>query len=684
MQNAAAVVPPSSVLHYHHHHHHLLSLFRSSETIEEAKTLHCLSLKTGTFNHSSVSSRLLSLYTARPINDLTYARSVFDRIQSPSLPLWNMMIKCYVENHRSHEAIRLFSHLLTEFSPDNFTLPCVLKGCSRLCAVEEGKQIHGVSLKLGLTSDKFVQSSLVSLYSKCGVLDCARKVFDKMSEKDLVSWNSLIDGYARSGDVETAMNLFDEIPDRDSYSWTALLHGFSKSGQIEAARDVFDKMPTKSLVAWNAMINAYMRSGDFESACGLFKIMPERNLITWNTVIGGYESNGRFEEALSMFVRMLKEEDDLKPNDATYTSLISAVAASAILSTAKWVHSYMVKNGIGSDGVMGTLLIEMYSKCGSIESALTTFRSIHRKKLGHWNSVIVGLGMHGMSDVALELFKQMQDSGIKPNAVTFVGLLNACSHVGYVDEARFYFDLMVKEYKVERKIEHYGCLVDALCRTGNLREAKTTIQNMPMRPNKVIWMSLLRGARNYLDIEMGEYAAHHLIDSAPESHVPLSNMYAAAGKWEKVSEVRETMKKKRIKKKAGWSLIEQKGVIHRFIVGDRSHPQTVEIYAKLKEMREKLKAAGHIADTRQVLLRIEDEKEKEVELELHSERLAIAYALINNSNGPIRVLKNLTVCNDCHSVTKLLSRIYQRDIIVRDNSRFHHFRDGSCSCNDFW
>lgn len=595
------------------------------------------------------------------------------------------MIKCYIQNHRSHDAICLFSDLISELSPDNFTLPCVLKGCSRLSAVEEGKQIHGVSVKLGLSLDKFVQSSLVSLYSKCGMLDCARKVFDKMGERDLVTWNTLIDGYARSGDVDVAVKLFDEIPERDSYSWTALLHGFSKSGKIEAARDVFDKIPLKNLVSWNAMINGYMRSGDFESACALFKSMPERNLITWNSVIAGYEMNSRFEEALSMFLKMLEEDDDLKPNNATFTSLISAVAASAILSTAKWVHSYVVKNGIGSEGVIGTLMIEMYSKCGSIESALTTFRSIQRKKLGHWNSVIVGLGMHGMADEALECFNQMEKSGIKPNAVTFVGLLNACSHVGYVKEAHFYFDLMVKKYGVEHKIEHYGCLVDVLCRTGNLQEAKTIIEKMPMKPNKVIWMSLLRGARNYVDLEIGEYASHQLIDLAPECHVPLSNMYAAAGKWEKVVEVRETMKKKGIKKEAGWSLIERKGVIHRFIVGDRSHPQSDEIYAKLKDMRDKLKVVGHIADTRQVLLRIEDEKAKEAELELHSERLAIAYGLINNKNkSTIRVVKNLRVCNDCHCVTKLLSRIYQQEIIVRDNSRFHHFIDGSCSCNDFW
>ncbi|KFK43278.1 hypothetical protein AALP_AA1G103400 [Arabis alpina] len=667
--------------------HHQLSLLSSSETIKEAKQLHSLSLKTGTFNLSSVTSRLLSLYTVS--NHLIYARSVFDTIQSPSLPLWNMMIKCYVENHRSHDGICLFSDMLTPFSPDNFTLPCVVKGCSRLGAVEEGKQIHGVSIKLGFGLDKFVQSSFVSFYSKCGLLDCARMVFDQMGEKDLVTWNSLIDGYARNGDVEMARKLFDEIPERDLYTWTALLHGFSKSGEIEAARDVFDKMPIKNLVSWNAMINGYMRSGDFESACKLFNSMPERNLITWNSVIAGYEVNGRFEEALSVFVRMLEEEDDLKPNSATLTSLISAVAASAIFSTGKWVHSYMVKNGTGCDGVIGTLMIEMYSKCGSIESALSVFGSIQRKKMGHWNSIIVGLGMHGMADKAFDLFQRMQESGIKPNSVTFVGLLNACSHAGYAKEAHHYFDLMVKEYGVEREIEHYGCLVDVLCRTGHLREAKTIIEKMPIRPNKVIWMSLLRGARNYVDIEIGEYAAHQLIDLAPECHVPLSNLYAAAGKWEKVSEVRETMKKKGIKKEAGWSLIERKGVIHRFTVGDRSHPRSEEIYAKLKEMREKLEEAGHIPDTRQVLLRIEEEKEKEAELELHSERLAIAYGLINNkananAKSPIRVVKNLRVCNDCHSVTKLLSRIYQRDIIVRDNSRFHHFRDGSCSCNDFW
>ncbi|XP_010045870.2 pentatricopeptide repeat-containing protein At5g48910 [Eucalyptus grandis] len=237
-------------------------------------------------------------------------------------------------------------------------------------------------------------------------------------------------------------------------------------------------------------------------------------------------------------------------------------------------------------------------------------------------------------------------------------------------------------------MEHYGCLVDLLCRAGHVKEAKYVINTMPMKPNKVMWMSLLSGSRIQGNQKVGEYAAQHLIELAPETigcYVVLSNIYAAAGKWDKVSQVREMMKKKGIRKEPGCSSIEHKGMLHEFLVGDKSHPQTEQIYSKLTEMREKLKLAGHVPDTSQVLLCIEEEEERETELENHSERLAIAFGLINVYPGsPIRIMKNLRVCNDCHSITKLLSCIYEREIIVRDNSRFHHFKSGSCSCNDFW
>ncbi|XVE80462.1 hypothetical protein DITRI_Ditri14bG0141600 [Diplodiscus trichospermus] len=679
-------IASSDTLHQHFPQGLHFSLLASSKTLQETQRLHAFSLKTGIFSHPSISSRLLSLYADPKINNLRYARSIFDRIQNPTLVLWNIIIKCYVENQQSHEAISLFVQVLGLFPPDEFTFPCVIKGCAKLNAVKEGKQIHGLVLKLGFGLDKFVQGSLVNLYSKCGQIGFAHKVFDKIDEKDLVLWNSLLDGYAKCGEIKLAMKLFKEMPEKDCFSRTVLIDGLAKCGEVEAARDIFEKMPNKNLVSWNTMINGYMKAGDVNAAFELFNLMPTRDLITWNSMIGGLELNLRFVEALQMFERMLEEE--FRPSYATLVSVISVVSGLASLGKGRSIHSYIVKSGIELDGVVGTVLIEMYSKCGSIDSALEVFRTIHHKKLGHWTAIIVGLSIHGMAEHALKLFREMCGIGMKPNAITFVGVLNACSHAGLINDGRGYFNMMINEYGIKPTIEHYGCLVDILCRAGYLEEAKNAIEEMPMRPNKVIWMTLLSGARKHGNPKIGEYAAQHLIELAPETiggYVVLSNLYAVAGEWEKVSKVREMMKTRGLRKDPGSSSIEHRGVLHEFIVGDKSHPQTKEIYHKLSEMREKLKFAGHVPDTSQVLLCMQEEKEKEAELENHSERLAIAFGLINVEAGcPIHIMKNLRVCNDCHSVTKLLSKIYSREIIVRDNSRFHHFKNGLCSCKDFW
>uniref|UniRef100_A0A2P2LQR4 Pentatricopeptide repeat-containing protein At2g29760ic n=1 Tax=Rhizophora mucronata TaxID=61149 RepID=A0A2P2LQR4_RHIMU len=662
------------------------SLLQSSKTHEEITQFHALSLKTNTFSHPPIAARLLSLYADPKINDLHRAKSIFDRIQEPTLVLHNIIIKSYVENQRSHDAISQFFELVHRLMPDGFTLPCVIKGCARLQAIQEGKQIHGLALKLGFGLDKFVQSSLVSMYAKCEKIEEAEKVFDEMNDRDLVSWNSLIDGYSKCGHVELAMQLFEKMPERDLFSWTALIDGFSRCGKVEVAREIFERMPNRNLVAWNSMINGYMKSGDFELAGELFNSIPERDLISWNSMISGYVSNRRFKEAVELFVIMLEEE--FMPNHATFVSVISAVSGLASLSKGKWIHSYMIKNGFNLDGVLATLLIDMYSKCGNIENALTNFQGVAKKKLGHWTAIIVGLGLNGWADTALDLFQEMCHIGIKPNGITFIGVLNACSHAGLVNDGRRYFNIMIHDYRIEPSVEHYGCLVDILCRAGYLEEARQVVENMPIRPNKEIWMSLLSGSRVYRNIGIGEFAAQHLIESAPETtgcYILLSNIYAMAGSWDKVSRVREIMKNRGMKKDPGCSSIECRSEVHDFIVGDNSHSQTKEIYAQLREMRRKLELEGHVPDTSQVLLCMEGENEKEAELEKHSERLAIAFGLINVAPGsPIRIMKNLRVCNDCHSVTKLLSKIYGREIIVRDNSRFHHFKNGTCSCKDFW
>ncbi|XP_071730051.1 pentatricopeptide repeat-containing protein At5g48910-like [Rutidosis leptorrhynchoides] len=654
----------------------------------EPAQLHALSIKTATFNDPKISSRLISLYTHSKTHTLDDARQVFDQMHQPTLFSWNTLMKSYVENQRSQECVFMFVEFisLSGFTPDVFTLPCVIKGCGRLMAVKEGEQIHGLGLKLGFGSEVFVQSSLVSMYSKFNDIDSARKVFNGMSEKDLITWNTLLDGYVKCGEIRLAKELFDQMKERDVVTWTVMVDGLSKCGNVDDAKKLFGEMPKRNLPSWNAMINGYMKAGDYGSARSLFDQMEDKNIITWNSMIAGYECNTRFSEPLKLFLELLNL--GCVPTHSTLVSTLSAISWLALLNKGRWVHSYMVKNGLELENVLGTSLIEMYCKCGCIESALKVFKVISKKKLGHWTAIIVGLGTHGQAKHALELFNEMLRVNIVPNGITFIGVLNACNHAGLVKDGKRYFDMMINEYKIEPTVEHYGCLVDILCRAGQLKEAKNVIEQMPMKPNKIIWMSLLSASRIYKNIEIGEYAAQHITKIDPkyiESYVLLSNLYAATGNWDKVSHVREMIKKTGVKKDPGCSLIEYNNEVHEFVVGDKSHPQTVEIYDKLSEIRDILKSVGHVADKSQVLLHIEGDDEKEAELESHSERLAIAFGLINLKPGiPIRVVKNLRVCNDCHSVTKHLSKVYNREIIVRDNSRYHHFKDGLCSCMDYW
>ncbi|GJW60754.1 pentatricopeptide repeat-containing protein [Tanacetum coccineum] len=650
------------------------------KTHKNPSQFHAPSLKTSFSNHPITSKT----------HNLDLARKVFDEMSQPNLHTWNTIFKSYVENEMSQECLVMFAKFMSSSGlvPDGFGLRLVVKACGRIKGVKEGGMVHGLVLKFGFGLDLFVLSSLVSMYAKFGDVGSARRVFDGMGEKerDVVTWNALLDGYVKCGEVDVAKELFDEMGVKDVVSWTVMVDGLAKSGRVDEARRVFDEMPFRNVASWNVMINGYMKAGDLVSARSLFDQMGEKNIITWNTMIAGYESNGKGAEAVKLFTKLLNL--GYVPTHSTLVSTLSAISSLALLSKGTWVHSYMIKNGHRLDNVLGTSLIEMYSKCSSIESALKVFETILNKKLGHWTAIIVGLGIHGLAKQALELFSKMLTLNIIPNAITFIGVLNACNHAGLVDDGRRYFDMMVNEYRIEPTIEHYGCLVDILCRAGCLEEAKNVIEKMPMKPNKIIWMSLLSASRIYKNVEIGEFAANHAREIDPkyiESYVLLSNMYAATGNWDKVSHVRETMKKTGVKKDPGCSMIEYKDEVHEFIVGDKSHPQTNEIYHKLSEIRERLKSAGHVPDKSQVLLHIDGDDAKEAELESHSERLAIAFGLINMKPGiPIRIVKNLRVCNDCHSVTKLLSKVYNREIIVRDNSRFHHFKNGSCSCMDYW
>lgn len=624
------------------------------------------------------------------------------------------------------QAVEFYARMiLSGVEPNSYTFPFLLKSCAKFGAAQEGKQIHGHVLKLGLDSDAFVHTSLINMYAKNGELDSARLVFDKSPLRDAVSFTALITGYVSSGSMDDARRLFDEIPIRDAVAWNAMISGYAQSGRFEEALVLFSDMrkanvaPNEStmltvlsacaqsgslelgkwVASWiedhglssnvrlvNALIDMYSKCGALDTARGLFDAMLQKDVISWNVMIGGYTHESRYKEALALFRLMLRL--NAEPNDVTFLGILPACAHLGALDLGKWIHVYIDKNFQSlTNTSLRTSLIDMYAKCGNIEAAKQVFDGMEAKSLASWNAMITGLAMHGHANTALELFSKMADEGFKPDDITFVGILSACNHGGLVDLGRQYFSSMTKDYHISPQLQHYGCMIDLLGRAGLFDEAEALMKTMEMKPDGAVWGSLLGACRIHRRVEMGEFVAKHVFELEPENagaHVLLSNIYAGAGRWDDVARIRTRLNDMGIKKVPGSTSIEVDSVVHEFLVGDKVHPLSKEIYEMLREVDRLLDMAGFVPDTSEVLYDM-DEEWKEGVLSHHSEKLAIAFGLISTKPGTtIRIVKNLRVCGNCHSATKLISKIFNREIIARDRNRFHHFRDGSCSCNDSW
>ncbi|PSS23590.1 Pentatricopeptide repeat-containing protein [Actinidia chinensis var. chinensis] len=413
--------------------------------------------------------------------------------------------------------------------------------------------------------------------------------------------------------------------------------------------------------------------------------MPNRDLVTWTVMIGAYAECGNARESLVLFDRM--REEDVVPDKVAMVTVVNACAKMGAMHKAKLVHEYIGRRDFSLDVILGTAMIDMYAKCGSLDSSREIFDRMREKNVITWSAMIAAYGYHGKGREALDLFPSMLTSGILPNRITFVSLLYACSHAGLVDEGLLIFNSMGDNYSVERDVKHYTCMVDLLGRAGRLDEALDLIENMSVEKDEELWGALLGACRIHNRTEMVEKAAKSLLDLQPQNpghYVLLSNIFAKAGRWEDVAKIRELMTHRRLKKIPGWTWIEVDNKTHQFSVGDRTHTRSKEIYKMLKTLLEKLELAGYVPDTNFVLHDV-DEELKQGMLYTHSEKLAIAFGLISTPEGtPIRITKNLRVCGDCHTFIKYVSAITNRLIVVRDANRFHHFKEGACSCGDYW
>lgn len=513
---------------------------------------------------------------------MTLAVNVFNQIQDPDVLLYNTLIRAHVRNSEPLLAFSVFFEMQDSgVCADNFTYPFLLKACSGKVWVRVVEMIHAQVEKMGFCLDIFVPNSLIDSYFKCGLdgVAAARKVFEVMAERDTVSWNSMIGGLVKVGELGEARRLFDEMPERDTVSWNTILDGYVKAGEMNAAFELFEKMPARNVVSWSTMVLGYSKAGDMDMARILFDKMPVKNLVPWTIMISGYAEKGLAKDAINLYNQM--EEAGLKFDDGTVISILSACAVSGLLGLGKRVHASIERTRFKCSTPVSNALIDMYAKCGSLENALSIFHGMVRKDVVSWNAIIQGLAMHGHGEKALQLFSRMKGEGFVPDKVTFVGVLCACTHAGFVDEGLHYFHAMERDYGVPPEVEHYGCMVDLLGRGGRLKEAFGLVHSMPLEPNAIIWGTLLGACRMHSATGLAEEVLDRLVKSELSDSgnlSMLSNIYAAAGDWDNFANIRLRMKSTSIQKPSGGSSIEVDDEVHEFTVFDRSHPKSDRIY----------------------------------------------------------------------------------------------------------
>ncbi|KAJ0982335.1 hypothetical protein J5N97_010590 [Dioscorea zingiberensis] len=564
-------------------------------------------------------------------------------------------------------------------------------------AFAKGSQLHGHLLKSGFCpSIVLLSNHLITFYARCHLPHLSRLAFLDSPSRSPASWASLISALAQNELPADALLAFRSmlshsipISDRTLPPATKSCGALSFPSLARSLHSLALRSPfSNDVFVASSIVDMYSKCSLLSDARDVFDSMPHRNVVSWSGLICGYAQAGLNLDALHLFKRALAE--NLEPpgvNDFTYSCIVRVCSAATLLDIGAQVHSHCSKTSFISSPFVGSALISLYSKCGLVEDAYKVFDEMPEKNLGAWNAVLIASAQHGHTRTAFDRFALMDRAGFHPNFITFLCLMTACSHAGLVDDGKRYFDLMVSR-GVEPGPQHYACMVDLLSRVGRLREAVEFIERMPLAPTESLWGALLTGCRIHKDADTAAFAARKLFETGSLSsgaHMLLSNAYAAAGRYADAARARKEMRDRGVKKETGLSWVEYGGKVHTFVSGDTCHERSKEIHELVNSLAERMEREGYVADTSYVLRDVDGE-EKRRSIWYHSERLAIGFGLLSvpDDGRPIRVMKNLRVCGDCHTAIKFVSKCTGRVVILRDNNRFHRFEDGVCSCGDYW
>lgn len=419
----------------------------------------------------------------------------------------------------------------------------------------------------------------ISDYSLKGEIDYARKVFDQMGHRDSVSWNVMIRGYIKNHRIDDAREIFDNMHERNTVSWNSIIMAYTQERKMHIALKLFLVMPTKDVVSWTTIISGLSQDARMEDAWRLFKQMPMPNSVSWSSVIAGFQQNGLAFETLVSFKEMLSM--GTRPTSHSLTSSLAASADLAALSIGQQLYSQLLKRGFESNTHVGNSAISMFIKSGSFDDAKRLFVGMPQPDLITWNSIIMGYGQHGYGVEAIIVFHQMQKAGFLPDGISFLGVLRSCSHCGFLEEGRQYFNSMELDHGISPEPKHYACMVDILARAGFLKEAFEMILKMPFEPIAIFWRTLLNGCRIWRDLKLGVYAADKIFKLEPfnsSAFLMVKEMYASAGKWTEILERRRWMQEREARKELGCSWVEIKGRVHLFTTRDETHIESDNIY----------------------------------------------------------------------------------------------------------
>ncbi|KAH7651121.1 TPR-like protein [Dioscorea alata] len=547
-----------------------------------ASSLHSLSLKSGLLPSSPfISTSLLHAYSNS--NLLSHSLQLFDEMPQQNTVSYTAAITALVRSANYSTALRLFTSMPQRRIPwDSHSYAIILKACADARLLPRGREIHTFTAKLGLDSTSFIANTLASMYTKCGDTNSAFILFHRIRSPDVVSWTNIIAAHAQTGHNTDAVRAFLSMRDSgvipNAYTYAAVLSACTALARAEWGEQlhahVFIRGFARAISVANSLVTLYSRVGHLHSADILFREMPVKDLISWSAIVSAYAQEGHVEESFKLFNQM--RDSGPAPNEFTLASLLSACASAAVLEPGRQVHARAQRSGLAKEAAVASALINMYSKCGCIGEASNVFDELDHDDVVSWTAMINGYAEHGLSLVAIKMFDEMPAAGLVPDHVTFVGVLNACSHAGLVDLGLKYFERMKEEYGIEPGKEHYGCMVDVLGRAGRLRDAEKVIDEMPEKGDDVVWSALLRASRVHGDVECGKRAAEKILEEVPEcagTHITMANVYAEKGMWREVATMRRAMRAKGVKKEVGWSWIEVGDDVAVFVAGDRRHEE---------------------------------------------------------------------------------------------------------------